>query len=89
MVRQCHQSYQHEFDRTPGGSGRQEGLACSGSWGHEESDMTKQQQQLDFSHFFGVTFGLPSSRSCFNIDSKINSKAYVFCSRRCPLELNV
>ena len=37
MVGQYHQ---HEFDPTPGGSGRQEGLACSGSWGHEESDMT-------------------------------------------------
>ena len=32
------QSYQHEFDPTPGGSGRQEGVACSGPWGHEESD---------------------------------------------------
>ena len=41
MVGQCHRSYQHEFDPTPGGSGRQEGLACSGSWGHKESDTTK------------------------------------------------
>ena len=41
MVGQCCRSYQHEFDPTPGGSGRQEGLACSGPWGHEESDMTK------------------------------------------------
>ena len=24
------------------GSGRQEGLACSGPWSHEESDMTKR-----------------------------------------------
>ena len=38
MVGQCHRSYQHECDPTPGGSGRQEGLACSGPWGHEESD---------------------------------------------------
>ena len=30
----------NRFDPTPGGSGRQEGLACSGPWGHEESDMT-------------------------------------------------
>ena len=42
MVGQRHRSYQHEFDQTPGGSGRQQGLACSGPWGHEESDMTKR-----------------------------------------------
>ena len=42
MVGQCHQSYQHEFDTTPDGSGRQEGLACSDPWDHEESDMTKR-----------------------------------------------
>ena len=40
MVGQCHRSNQHEFDPAPGGSGRQEGLACSGPWGHEESDTT-------------------------------------------------
>ena len=40
MVGQCHQRYQHKFDPTPGGSGSQEGLACSGPWGHEESDTT-------------------------------------------------
>ena len=43
MVGQCHRSDQHEFDPTPGGSGRQAGLACSGPWGHEESNTTKQQ----------------------------------------------
>ena len=32
------ESYQHEFDPTLGGSGRQKGLACSGPWGHEEPD---------------------------------------------------
>ena len=42
MVGQCHRSNQHESDPTPGGSGRQEGLVCSGPWGHEESDMTKR-----------------------------------------------
>ena len=40
MVGQCHRSDQHEFDQTPGGSGRQEGLVCSDPWGHEESDTT-------------------------------------------------
>ena len=38
---QCHRN-QHEFDPTPGDSGRQEGLVCSASWGHEESDMSKR-----------------------------------------------
>ena len=38
MVGQCHRSNQHEFDTTPGGSGRQD---ASGPWGHKESDMTK------------------------------------------------
>ena len=42
LAGQCHQSDQHEFDQTPGGSGRQEGLACAGPWGHEELDTTKQ-----------------------------------------------
>ena len=42
MDGECHQSYQHEFDPTPGGSGIHEGLVCSGPWGHEESDMTKR-----------------------------------------------
>ena len=42
MVGQCHQSEQHESDPTSGGSGRQEGLACSGPWGHEESDTTQR-----------------------------------------------
>ena len=40
MAGQCPQSYQYEFDPTPGGSGRQEGLACSGSWGHKKLDVT-------------------------------------------------
>ena len=42
MAGQCHGSYQHEFGPSPGGSGRQEGLSCSGPWGHKESDTTKQ-----------------------------------------------
>ena len=40
MAGQGHRSDQNEFDHTVGGSGRQEGLACSGPWGREESDMT-------------------------------------------------
>ena len=30
------------IDPAPGGSGRQEGLACSGPWGQEESDLTQR-----------------------------------------------
>ena len=48
MDGQCHRSYQHEFDPTLGGSGRQEGLACSGPWGHKESDTTTKQQHIWF-----------------------------------------
>ena len=47
MDGQCLRSNQHEFDPTPGGSGRQEGLACSGPWGHEESDTTKRLNDDD------------------------------------------
>ena len=42
MVGQCHRSNQDEFDTTPRGSGRLEGLVCSGPWGHEESDTAKR-----------------------------------------------
>ena len=47
MAGQCHQNYQHEFDKSLGGSGREEALACSGPWGHEVGHnlTTKQQQQ--------------------------------------------
>ena len=46
MVGQCHRNYQHEFDLTLGGSGRQEGLPCCGPWGlrrvakHQEVEIT-------------------------------------------------
>ena len=50
MVGQCHRSNQHEFDTTPGGSGGQEGLACSGPWGHEESDTTKRLNKTKTNH---------------------------------------
>ena len=48
MVGQCHQSNQHEFDPTLRGSGRQEGLACSGPWGHEQSDTTKRLKNNEY-----------------------------------------
>ena len=41
MAGQCHWSHRYEFDPTPGGSGRQEGLACSGPW------VTKSQTWLN------------------------------------------
>ena len=47
MAGQCLRSNQHEFDTTPGGSGGQEGLVCSGPWGHEESETTKRLNDVD------------------------------------------
>ena len=32
----------HEFERTPGVGDGQRGLACCGSWGHKELDMTER-----------------------------------------------
>ena len=32
-----------EFEQTPGVGDGQGGLACCGSWGHKESDMTEQK----------------------------------------------
>ena len=57
MAGQCLRSNQHEPDTTPGGSRRQEGLACSGPWGHEESDTTKRlntqtREQIYFKNTF-------------------------------------
>ena len=40
MVGWHHQLDGHEFEKTPGDTGGQRGLACCSSWGHEESDMT-------------------------------------------------
>ena len=41
-----HRRYQHEFDHTLRGSGRQEGLVYSGPGGHKEGhdSLTKQQK---------------------------------------------
>ena len=41
MVRWHHQLNAHEFGWTPGVGVGQEGLACHGSWGCKESDMTE------------------------------------------------
>ena len=32
----------HEFEQTPGVGGGRGGLACSGPWGHKESDRTQR-----------------------------------------------
>ena len=32
----------HEFEQAPGFGNGQGGLACCGSWGHKELDMTEQ-----------------------------------------------
>ena len=41
MVRWHHQINGHEFEQTLGVGGGQGGLACCGSWGHKELDMTE------------------------------------------------
>ena len=56
------QGFPGRADPTPGGSGRQEGLACSGSWGHEESDTTKRRLRRGFPFSsFGNALGLRCS----------------------------
>ena len=42
MVGWHHRLNEHEFGWTPGVSDGQGGLACCGSWGRKESDMTEQ-----------------------------------------------
>ena len=42
MVGWHHRLNGHEFEQTPGNSKGQGRLACCGSWGHKESDMTEQ-----------------------------------------------
>ena len=42
MVGWHHRLNGHEFEQTPGNSEGQGRLACCGSWGHKESDMTEQ-----------------------------------------------
>ena len=42
MVGWHHQLNGHEFGSTPGAGGGQGGLACCGSWGCKESDMTER-----------------------------------------------
>ena len=37
-----------EFELTPGGGDRQEGLACWDSWGHKESDTTERLNWTDW-----------------------------------------
>ena len=75
MVGQGHRSDQHEFDPTPGGSGRQEGLACSGPWGHEESDTTKRlnnnnKQQYNIEPFSFCTVRITGERTVNQRGSK-------------------
>ena len=41
MVERHHQLDGHEFEHAPGDGDGQGGLACCGSWGHKESDMTE------------------------------------------------
>ena len=42
MVGWHHRLNGHEFGKTSGVGDGQGGLACCGSWGHKESDMTEE-----------------------------------------------
>ena len=42
MVGWHHRLSGHEFEQTPGDSGRQGSLVCCGPWGQKESDTTEQ-----------------------------------------------
>ena len=42
MVQGHHRLDGHDFEKTPGDSEGQGGLACSSPWGHKESDMTER-----------------------------------------------
>ena len=47
MVGWHHRLYGHGFGWTPGVGVGQGGLACCGSWGHNESDMTEDWTELN------------------------------------------
>ena len=49
MVGWYHQFNAHEFERAPGVSDGQGGLACCDSWGHKESDTTEQSNWAEAS----------------------------------------
>ena len=69
MVGQCHGSYQHDFDPTPGGSGIQEGLACSGPWGHKESDMTSRLNNSNNMHHISISILV----HCFRLTEAVSA----------------
>ena len=46
MVGWHHQLDGHEFEKAPGGSDGQGGLACCSPWGHKESDMTERLNNM-------------------------------------------
>ena len=48
MVRWHHWLNGHGFEWTPGVGDEQGGLACCGSWGHKESDMTEWLNWTEF-----------------------------------------
>ena len=81
MVGQCHRSNQYEFDQTLGGSGRQEGLACSGPWGHKESDMTERlNERMDVMQICIV----PSE-----IFDKVEEKSFRYTFTKTPNRLHI
>ena len=70
MVGWHHQLNGHGFWWTPGVGDRQGGLACCGSWGHRESDMTEQLNwtELSFKSAFSLS-SFPLIKSLFSYSS--------------------
>ena len=52
MVGWYHRFNGHEFEWTPGVGDGQGGLACCGSWGCKESDMTEQLNWAELNSFY-------------------------------------
>ena len=68
-----HQLDGHEFEKAPGGSDGQGGLACCSPWGHKESDTT---ELLIFWLGWVFAFWILNCKSCLYI-LKINSLSVI------------
>ena len=65
MVGWHHRLDGHGFGWTLGVGDEQGGLACCGSWGRKESDMTEQVNRTELTHFFPLTFSKSISLPLF------------------------
>ena len=84
MDGQCSQSYQHGSDQSAGGSGRQECLACSGPWGHEESDTTKRLNNNNNNNRFRGCTGRGEGISFAQLQVLMLADVYLCTAGYCP-----